>query len=247
MPGSRHDSHLSRVGDRRQSDPLEGSAAGLMAVGFAAMPSLALLGDKDLDTSPIASSTRRSRTARPAWRRAGRRRTPGTTRSGPTRSGCSPARRTATTDAVLRAIERALDDGTPLLGTCGGFQYVVLVLAARLAGLVAPRTRSWRRRRRPVVAPLACSLYGEEREVTCVPGTLLAAICGDAPFTGFHFCDYGLAPVYEAALEAGGAVDLRARAGRGRRGDRAARRIRSSSRRSSSRRSARWRAGRCTR
>ena len=58
----------------------------------------------------------------------------------------------------------------------------------------------------PVIAPLACSLVGEERPVTPVPGTRLAAICGEATFTGFHWCNYGLADAFVARLEAAGVV-----------------------------------------
>jgi CTP synthase (UTP-ammonia lyase) len=57
-----------------------------------------------------------------------------------------------------------------------------------------------------VVAPLACSLVGEERTVVPVPGTRLAAICGDAPFTGFHWCGYGLVPGMAERLAAAGLV-----------------------------------------
>lgn len=108
--------------------------------------------------------------------------------------------------AVDEAIGRALESGVPFLGTCGGFQYAVLPLARRLAGIadathaeVVPEVDS-------VVAPLACSLVGEEREVTCVPGTRLAAICGTAPFSGFHWCNYGVSERYVARLEAAGVV-----------------------------------------
>ena len=108
-------------------------------------------------------------------------------------------------DAVLAAIGRAIDDGTPLLGTCGGFQYAVLALVRR-AGLEAAHAETAPQAEDPLIAPLACSLYGEEREVTCVPGTRLARICGTAPFTGFHFCGFGLAAGRERDLEAAGAV-----------------------------------------
>ena len=114
--------------------------------------------------------------------------------------------------AVDAAIGWALESGTPLLGTCGGFQYAVLALARRLAGIERPaHAESDAEAAEPVVAPLACSLIGEEREVTCVPGTRLAAICGTAPFTGFHWCNYGLGPAYAARLEAAG-VTISARA-----------------------------------
>jgi CTP synthase (UTP-ammonia lyase) len=109
-------------------------------------------------------------------------------------------------DAVVAAIDRAADSGMPLLGTCGGFQYALLALARR-AGIedvahaeVEPGALA------PVVAPLSCSLVGEEREVTCVPGTRLAAICGTAPFTGFHWCNYGLADGYVERLTGAGVV-----------------------------------------
>ena len=110
-------------------------------------------------------------------------------------------------DAALAAIDWALEAGTPLLGTCGGFQYAVLALARRLAGIedaanaeVDPDAGA------AVVAPLACSLIGEEREVTCVPGTRLAAICGTTPFTGFHWCNYGLADAFVDRLVDAGVV-----------------------------------------
>jgi CTP synthase (UTP-ammonia lyase) len=104
--------------------------------------------------------------------------------------------------AALAAIDWARDAGTPLLGTCGGFQYAALSLLGPDAvhAEVSPGAAD------AEIAPLACSLVGEEREVTPVPGTRLAAICGAAPFTGFHFCNYGLSDGAVDRLEAAGAV-----------------------------------------
>jgi CTP synthase (UTP-ammonia lyase) len=56
------------------------------------------------------------------------------------------------------------------------------------------------------VGALACSLVGEERTVSAVPGTRLAALCGTEPFTGFHWCNYGLADGYADRLAAAGLV-----------------------------------------
>src|SRR5215204_996889 len=110
-------------------------------------------------------------------------------------------------DAALAAIDRALETGMPLLATCGGFQYALLALARRLAGIEdAAHAELDPDATTPVVAPLACSLIGEEREVTCVPGTRLAAICGTEPFAGFHYCGYGLAGAFVERLEDAGVV-----------------------------------------
>ena len=108
-------------------------------------------------------------------------------------------------EGAIAAARTARERGIPFLGTCGGFQYAVLALVRR-AGLAAAHAESEPEAEDPLIAPLACSLYGEEREVTCVPGTRLAEICGTAPFTGFHFCGFGLAAGREADLEAAGAV-----------------------------------------
>jgi CTP synthase (UTP-ammonia lyase) len=115
-------------------------------------------------------------------------------------------------DAVDAAIGFALERGIPFFGTCGGFQYAVLALARRLAGIsdaanaeIDPDAGD------AVVAPLACSLVGQEREVTCVPGTRLAEICGTAPFKGFHWCSYGLAERFvDRLVEVGVVIAARA-------------------------------------
>jgi len=110
-------------------------------------------------------------------------------------------------DAVLAAIAWALASETPFLGTCGGFQYALLALALERAGVAAAAHAEIEPdAAEPVVAPLACSLVGEERTVRCVPGIRLAAILGTAPFTGFHWCSYGLADSFVPALEAAGVV-----------------------------------------
>jgi CTP synthase (UTP-ammonia lyase) len=114
-------------------------------------------------------------------------------------------------DAVYAAIGAARESGLPLLGTCGGFQYAVVELARSLAGLDARHAETDPDADTLVVAPLACSLVGQPRSVTCVPGTRLAAICGSEPFAGFHWCNYGLAPAFEDALtEAGVVISARA-------------------------------------
>ena len=109
-------------------------------------------------------------------------------------------------DAAYAAVAHCLDTGTPFLGTCGGFQYACVELARRGGVAGAAHADSSPDAEDLVVAPLACSLYGEEREVRPVAGSRLAAICGDEAFAGFHFCGLGLAERYVRAIERAGAV-----------------------------------------
>jgi CTP synthase (UTP-ammonia lyase) len=110
-------------------------------------------------------------------------------------------------NAVYRTIGAARRGGTPILGTCGGCQYMLVEFARNVAGFddaahgeIDPDATE------PVVASLACSLVGQRREIRPVAGTRLAALTGDAPFSGFHYCSYGLNDRYREALVAAGLV-----------------------------------------
>jgi CTP synthase (UTP-ammonia lyase) len=98
-------------------------------------------------------------------------------------------------DVVLAAIRFARENGMPVLGTCGGFQYMAVEFARNAAGVpAAAHAETDPDAQAIVVGQLSCNLVGEERTVSAVAGTQLAALCGTEPFTGFHWCSYGLAP-----------------------------------------------------
>jgi CTP synthase (UTP-ammonia lyase) len=114
--------------------------------------------------------------------------------------------------AAYAAVAHCRISETPFLGTCGGFQYACVELARSLAGIEgAAHAESDPGAETLVIAPLACSLYGERREVEPVAGTRLAEICGTASFSGFHWCGYGLDAAAERSLQDAGVV-LSARA-----------------------------------
>jgi CTP synthase (UTP-ammonia lyase) len=110
-------------------------------------------------------------------------------------------------DAVYRLIERVRSDGTPFLGTCGGFQYALVEFARNVAGVAdAAHAETDPHAVEPIVGMLGCSQVAAERTVTCVPGTRLSAICGTEPFCGFHWCNFGLSDTWVGALERAGLV-----------------------------------------
>jgi membrane protease YdiL (CAAX protease family) len=93
--------------------------------------------------------------------------------------------------AALRVIRWAREHGIPFLGTCGGLQYAVIEFSRTVLGWPATHAEVDGADAANAVAPLACSLQGEERTVTPVPGTRFATLVGGRPFTGTHYCDYG--------------------------------------------------------
>jgi CTP synthase (UTP-ammonia lyase) len=107
--------------------------------------------------------------------------------------------------AVLRALTLVRESGIPFLGTCGGMQYAVLEYAANVLGERATHEESDGAADDNVVTALACSLQGEERLVTPVPGSRFAAWVGE-PFAGTHFCSYAPTPAVVKRLQAAGVV-----------------------------------------
>jgi CTP synthase (UTP-ammonia lyase) len=110
-------------------------------------------------------------------------------------------------DAAYRAIEQARVAGIPMYGTCGGLQYMCIEFARNVAGIEnAAHAETEPGAEQPVVAPLSCSLVGQRRTIHPVPGGRLAGIVGEAPFSGFHYCSYGLNPAFRNGLEKAGLV-----------------------------------------
>jgi CTP synthase (UTP-ammonia lyase) len=107
--------------------------------------------------------------------------------------------------AVLRALTVVRESGTPFLGTCGGMQYAVLEYAASVLGERATHEEADGASDDNVVTALACSLQGEERLVTPVPGTRFASWVPE-PFVGTHFCSYAPTPSAVHRLQRAGVV-----------------------------------------
>ena len=109
--------------------------------------------------------------------------------------------------AVYSAIKSARTSGQAFLGTCASFQYAVVEFARNVAGIAdAGHAETTPDGSNLVVGRLACSLIGQERNVTAIPGTRMHDLCGSAPFVGFHWCNYGLAPAYADRLAERGLV-----------------------------------------
>jgi CTP synthase (UTP-ammonia lyase) len=106
---------------------------------------------------------------------------------------------------ALRAIRVARERGIPLLGTCGGFQHIVLEVVRNVLGETgAEHAETSPDAPRLAVTPLACSLDGTDGEVRLAPGSRVAELYGAERTVEPFFCSYGLNPDYREPLEAAG-------------------------------------------
>jgi CTP synthase (UTP-ammonia lyase) len=108
---------------------------------------------------------------------------------------------------VLAAIQAARTGRIPLLGTCGGFQHMLLEFARDVCGLTAvEHAKENADAAEPLIVPLECSLRGQEATVVIAPGTVAARLVGSGPATERYFCDYGPNPGYLEILQRHGLV-----------------------------------------
>ena len=111
------------------------------------------------------------------------------------------------THGVLAAIRAARTREIPFLGTCGGFQHLLLEFARDVCGLTSAGTAEESAdAAEQLIVPLKCSLLGEESTVVIGPGTLAATVMGPGPTTERYFCRYGLNPDYLDILQRHGLV-----------------------------------------
>lgn len=102
---------------------------------------------------------------------------------------------------ALLAIQRAREQGIPLLGTCGGFQHIILEHARNVLGFAdAEHEESSPQASRLFISRLACSLVGRTMHITLKPGSLVARCYGKTETNESYHCNFGVNPEYEEVL-----------------------------------------------
>ena len=106
---------------------------------------------------------------------------------------------------ALRVIERARAGGVPLLGTCGGFQHVVLEYARNVAGFPDAQHAEYDPYASDLfITPLSCSLAGQTMTVQVSPDTIAARAYGCETVTERYYCNFGLNPEHLDTIVAAG-------------------------------------------
>lgn len=119
----------------------------------------------------------------------------------------------ANATGAFAAIRNAREHDIPLLGTCGGFQHVVIEFARAVAGIDdAAHAETDPDASCLLVSPLSCSLAGQSFEVEIADGTRAAAAYGSTRAVERYYCRFGLNPDFVEPLVAAGltvsAVDV---------------------------------------
>ncbi len=110
-------------------------------------------------------------------------------------------------EGALAAVRYARERRVPLLGSCGGFQHVVVEFVRDVLGVAdAEHEETSPGAPQLAVTALACSLAGQDHLVRLFPGSRIAALYRAEETVEPFFCRYGLSEAHRPALQQHGLV-----------------------------------------
>jgi CTP synthase (UTP-ammonia lyase) len=113
---------------------------------------------------------------------------------------------------AIQAIRVARENLVPCLGTCGGFQHMILEFARNVLGFAdAEHAEYDPDASRLFISALSCSLVGLELRVRLQPHTTARTLYGSDEIVERYYCTFGVNPEYSEALTENGALVISGR------------------------------------
>lgn len=118
---------------------------------------------------------------------------------------CAPGSPYRSMAGALLGIRFAREQHVPFIGTCGGFQHVVLEYARNVLGFTeASHAESDPDASCLFISALACSLVGKTMQVQIEPASRVFQIYQRTLVEEQYYCQFGLNPEYQAMIHDGG-------------------------------------------
>jgi CTP synthase (UTP-ammonia lyase) len=117
-----------------------------------------------------------------------------------------PASPYASMQGALNGIRFARECQIPFLGTCGGFQHMIIEYARNVLGLSeADHAEENPAASMLLVAPLTCSVSEKTNTFILTPGSKVASAYGNVEIVEqYGICNYGLNPEFAPLLDQAG-------------------------------------------
>ena len=104
-------------------------------------------------------------------------------------------------DGALDGIRFAREHDVPFLGTCGGFQHMLLEYARNVLGIVEAAHAEYDPTASVLfLTKLACSLVGKTMTVDLLPGSTVHRAYGKGHAEESYYCNFGLNPQFRKTL-----------------------------------------------
>jgi CTP synthase (UTP-ammonia lyase) len=102
---------------------------------------------------------------------------------------------------VYEVIRKAREENIPIIGSCGGFQYMIIEYAKNVLNIEAAGHAESEPDAIPVVSKLSCSLIGQEELVSITDkSSWLYNVLREETVVGKYYCSYGINPAFQESL-----------------------------------------------
>lgn len=110
---------------------------------------------------------------------------------------------------ALEGIRWVRQSRKPFLGTCGGFQHVVLEYARNVLGIHEAQHEEYDPyASKLIVSRLPCSLVGKRLLIELSPDSLVYKCYGIGTVEEEYYCNFGLNPSYQQLLHENGLLTV---------------------------------------
>lgn len=107
-------------------------------------------------------------------------------------------------EKTLWAIQYAREHSIPCLGTCGGFQHLILEYARNVLGFQDAQHAEYDPYGSNLfISKLDCSLVGREMTLTFAEASQVAAIYGSPTAVEHYYCNFGVNPEFVPLIKSG--------------------------------------------
>jgi CTP synthase (UTP-ammonia lyase) len=115
---------------------------------------------------------------------------------------CAPGSPYQYMQGALEGIRFARESNLPFLGTCAGFQHVVIEYARNVLGFADAQHAEYDpAASRLFVNLLACSLVGKTMTILLNPTSHAYRLYGQGEVSEQYYCQFGLNPAYQTTIE----------------------------------------------
>ena len=118
---------------------------------------------------------------------------------------CAPGSPYESMDGAIGMIRVVRESRKPFIGTCGGFQHVLIEYARNVLGFSdATHAEYDPDAQNLFVTPLYCTLSGQRERIEVLPGSKAHKVYGEPEAEEEYLCNFGLAPERRTLLEKSG-------------------------------------------
>jgi CTP synthase (UTP-ammonia lyase) len=108
-------------------------------------------------------------------------------------------------EGALRGIRFARERGWPLLGTCAGFQHIVLEYARNVMGITDAAHQEYEPEAKTLLlTALVCPVAHQTLKINLLPDSLPAKIYGRTEIEEYYYCNFGINPAFQRAVDESG-------------------------------------------